>query len=354
VATANSPAAVYYNPAGLTQLEDPTIQGGLYTVRLGLDAYASGKRLKSDATWKTLPQLYGAVPLAKGLVAGFGLNTPFGLSTDWPNTGPIRTFGTKTDLKYLAGWAVLGYKLADSFSIGGGVGIHRADLTMRQGIGILPNDQFDFTGNGTGYSWLISARWQPHEQHSFGLIYRSQTDFDLKGRTITFPYIPKGEPAAMDFMTPATAAFGYAFRPNESWEFELNVEYVVWDKLDSLAMVKRSGNLSIPFFWDSNFIYSAGVTRRFGGCWIVNAGYNYIENSQPDATFTPAIADADRHWINLGIGQDRGRFSWFLAYQYAFSGRQVNGSPVNAFGQTANGKYNSRFHSLSLNGTWHF
>jgi long-chain fatty acid transport protein len=119
-------------------------------------------------------------------------------------------------------------------------------------------------------------------------------------------------------------------------------------------MVKRSGNLSIPFFWDSNFIYSAGVTRRFGGCWIVNAGYNYIENSQPDATFTPAIADADRHWINLGIGQDRGRFSWFLAYQYAFSGRQVNGSPVNAFGQTANGKYNSRFHSLSLNGTWHF
>jgi long-chain fatty acid transport protein len=79
-------------------------------------------------------------------------------------------------------------------------------------------------------------------------------------------------------------------------------------------------------------------------------GYNFIENSQPDATFNPGISDADRHWLNAGFGRKYDAFPWNFAYQYAFSNRSVIGSP---FG-LADGKYESRFHGWMLNARWSF
>ena len=37
-ATADRPSAVYYNPAGLTQIESFTAHAGIYGVRLGIEA----------------------------------------------------------------------------------------------------------------------------------------------------------------------------------------------------------------------------------------------------------------------------------------------------------------------------
>lgn len=348
VATADGPAAVYYNPAGLARADEAAVQVGAYTVHLGLEAITGGTVVESDASWGLIPQLYGVVPLADRWVMGFGINTPFGLSTDWPNSGPFREVATLTELKYVTGWAVLGYEINECFSVGGGVGLHYADARLRQGVpGSLAEFQFD--GTDEGFSWMVSALWTPGEHHSVGLVYRSQTDFDLEGDGVLtggFPAVP----GRMDFMTPATATAGYAYRPNEEWTFEANIEWVNWDRLNSLVLAAPPyAAQAIPFHWESNLIYSVGMSRRFGDGWVVNAGYNYIENSQPDLTFNPGIADADRHWLNLGVGRDYGDISWFLAYQYAFSGRQVTGAlaPVN-------GKYNSRFHSVSMNVTWNF
>jgi len=120
--------------------------------------------------------------------------------------------------------------------------------------------------------------------------------------------------------------------------------------LNSLILSKESGDPSIPFNWDSNFIYSVGGTRFFDHGWNVSAGYNYIENSQPDSTFNPGISDANRHWLNAGVGRKYQNFKWNFAYQYAFSDRDVSGSP---FG-LADGKFKSRFHGLMLNCDWQF
>jgi long-chain fatty acid transport protein len=349
VASVDGPAAVYYNPAGLVQADEASLQVGVYSVYLGLEATTAGTTVKSDASWELIPQLYGVLPLNDRWVTGFGINTPFGLSTDWPNTGPFRAVTTLTELEYVTGWAVVGYRVSDSFSLGGGVGLHHADARLRQGVVPAPA-QFQFEGSDQGLSWMLSALWKPHEQHSLGLVYRSHTDFDLDG-DVSVTGLPV-VPGSLDFMTPATAAIGYAFEPSDEWAFEVNIEWVDWERLDSLRLSPAAiyPGQSLPFHWDSNFIYSAGVTRRFGDGWSVNAGYNYIENSQPDLTFNPAIADADRHWLNVGVGRDYGDISWFLAYQYAFSNRQVTGAAV----PLVNGKYKSRFHSVSLNVTWDF
>jgi len=350
LATADSAAAVYYNAAGLTQLSSPDLVVGAYAVRLGISAETLTGDYDNRASWALLPQIYAAVPINDKLVAGFGVNTPFGLSTDWGNNTQFRQIATETQLTYLTGWAVLGYKLTDTVSIGGGLGLSYADARFRQGISPVPSqDFFEFEGNGEALSWTLSARWQPTADHAFGLVYRSRSTFNLEGDVRNTYAIGDGG-ASMNFLTPATLGAGYAYRPCKEWLLEANVEWVNWNDLNSLTLSKASGAAVIPFNWNSNFIYSIGATRLFGNGWTVSAGYNYIENSQPDATFNPGVSDANRHWLNVGCGREWAGFKFNFAYQYAFSDRDVTGSPYGL----ANGTYKSRFNGLMANCEWRF
>ena len=141
LATADSAAAVYYNAAGLTAIDSPEVLVGAYAVLLGLEAdLDSGANEEGDSEWSFLPQIYAAVPINDKLVAGFGLNTPFGLSTDWDNNSQFNLLAIETELTYATAWAVLGYQVTDTFSIGGGFGIHHADLRMRRAITGAPSE----------------------------------------------------------------------------------------------------------------------------------------------------------------------------------------------------------------------
>jgi long-chain fatty acid transport protein len=351
LATADTASAVYYNAAGLTQLTAPEVVVGAYGIRLGIEADTANGTYKNDDTWSVLPQIYGALPINDKLVAGFGINTPFGLATDWGSNTPFRQLAMTTELDYVTGWLVMAYEVTDTFSIGGGCGLHYADIRLTQGISPSPMyDSFEFYGDDEALSWTLSALWKPTEQHSFGLVYRSKTDFSLDGDARDSYYPGRG--ASLDFMTPATAAVGYAYRPCAEWSFEANLEWVNWEQLNTLTLSQGGGfpDSPLPFNWDSNLIYSIGGTRFFDGGWNVSAGYNYIENSQPDPTFNPGISDADRHWLSVGFGRETAAFTFNFAYQYAFSDRDVNNSP----GRLADGTYKSRFNGLMLNCEWRF
>jgi len=350
LATADSAAAVYYNAAGLTQLHAPDVSVGAYAVRLGITADTASGEYSNNASWALLPQIYAAVPINDRLVAGFGLNTPFGLATDWGNNTQFRQIATETQLTYVTGWAVLGYKLTDTFSVGGGLGLSYADARLRQGISPAPSqDFFEFEGNGEALSWTLSARWQPAPEHAFGLVYRSESKFTLDG-DVRNTYAPGTADGSLNFLTPATLGAGYAYHPCKEWTFEANVEWVNWNDLNTLGLTTAAGSMAVPFNWNSNFIYSVGATRFFDNGWNVSAGYNYIENSQPDATFNPGVSDANRHWLNVGCGRQCETFKWNFAYQFAFSDRSVSGSPYGL----ADGTYKSRFNGLMASCEWRF
>ena len=356
VATANTAAAVYYNAAGLTQLTDDTIQFGLYGVDLGVDAKVAGTSLSIKDNKEVIPQLYYAKPVNEKWVLGFGINTPFGLSSEWGNNSPFRnaTGAVKAEIIYSTLWAVAGYKVSDTFSLGFGVGVSQIDGELHTGLGLVPGGPvLEFTGDDTAVSWTVSARWQPSEKHAFGLVYRSKTDFDVEGSS-KVTGIGKVD-SSMGFLTPATLAVGYSYRPNSKWNIEANIEWVQWEKLNTLTLKNTpiAAAIPIPFNWDNNLIYGIGATRQLGNGYSVSIGYNYIENSQPDSTFTPAVSDADRHWLTCGFGYEGECWSWDLAYQYAFSDRTVkNAAPPLA--PVLNGKYKSRFHSLSLSARYEF
>ena len=58
-ATADNPAAIYYNPAGITQLEGQQVRAGVYLISTGVDYKAlDGSTHSPDSSFQPVPQLY--------------------------------------------------------------------------------------------------------------------------------------------------------------------------------------------------------------------------------------------------------------------------------------------------------
>ena len=353
-ATADRPSAVYYNPAGLTQIESFTAHAGIYGVRLGIEAETliDGGRHENEAEFIPVPQLYLAAPVNDRVAVGAGVNAPFGLRTDWGTTTPFGAVATETDLQYATAWGVLAYQVSDNLSIGGGLGITYADGTLKRLAApqVSPTAEFGFEGDDVAASWIASLLWKPDERHAVGITYRAKTDLDLEGSGgAPAVGLPNGA-SSLDLVTPDTLVVGYAYQPDDRWTLEANVEWVNWSRLGTATLRQAfSPDGPLPFNWESNFMYGAGITYAPNERWSFSAGYIYIENSQPDLNFNPAVADGDRHWLSTGVSYRAAGWTVDLAYQYAFSDRTVL-DPTVEFdgGDLVAGDYSSRFHGVML------
>ena len=118
VATADSAAAVYYNPAGMTQLENPQMQAGVYAIVLGNETNAGGPTTEAKNELQAAPHIYYARPYNDRLSYGFGMNSPFGLGTDWGRDTPFSPVVTEARLLFASATAAMAYKVTDELSIG--------------------------------------------------------------------------------------------------------------------------------------------------------------------------------------------------------------------------------------------
>ena len=103
-ATADNASAIYYNPAGISQLQGWNFRGGIYGIYLPMSYQSpSGRTFDNKKTLQAAPQLFGTYGL-KGLPLSFGLGLygPFGLGLHWPQDTGFRTVGTQSALTNLS------------------------------------------------------------------------------------------------------------------------------------------------------------------------------------------------------------------------------------------------------------
>ncbi len=366
VATADNPSAIYYNPAGITQLDGTQVRIGAYAITLeaSVDPTVPGRSLDSKFEYQGVPQLFLTYKAPKSPVAvGFGIYAPFGFGIEYPDNTPFRTLAKKGRIEYLTFNPVLAIEVTKTLSIAAGPTVNHSKAKLTRGI-IVPHDEFLFDGEGVGYGFNAGVFWNPHRMHHFGLTYRSETNVDYSGHsrvhipsfTAATPFGPfpvaqfdSEEDSDLKFHFPQTIAAGYSFQPTPDWNFEVDVEWTDWDSLNTLNLKQHSGNIALPFNWESSFIYEFGVTRKFGRGLSLSAGYIYSENSVPNESFNPIVPDSNRHIFSLGLGQQLDRLSWDVTYQYAHGpNREVNN------GTAANGTYHFQSQALTFSVGYRF
>jgi len=350
VATADDPSAVYYNPAGLTQLEGAQFLGNIYDIAVSSDYSGPGGSTSMKDNYQAIPSFYASWKMAGSPVAyGIGVYLPFGLSTEWPDNSPLRTFALRNTQKVITYNFSAAWQASPEFSVGAGLSYNHATTDLRRAIGVFgPDDLFRFSGSGHSLGFDLGLLWKPSAEHSFGLSYTHHTSIKFDGVTDTIPLI-SGEPSNATFEFPEVLIAGWSYRGVPQWNFEVNVDWTNWNRLDTVTIHKASGDTPLPFNWESGFFYEFGATRYFGGGWYASAGYCFTQNSTPDATYTPAVPDSGRSFYSLGVGYKSDRFTADFAWQYGDGGtRHVTGSPPSLIGATADGSYRNSLNGFSL------
>lgn len=352
-ATADNPSAIYYNPAGITQLTNHNVQVNLLAY-LGIFAEyesPSGTKVENDREVLPVPSLYYTfTPTGSDLSLGLGVYAPFGLSMTWPSDAPFRTGGIEGSLDYITINPVIAYKFAPTLSLAVGPTVNYSKVELKRGIGFIPGDTFSFEGDGVNFGFTAGLLWQPDPKWSFGLSYRSAVNQKYDGTATAAPTPPFpgtfSSETSIDY--PQIIIAGVSYRPNPKWNLEVNVDWADWNSLNDVTI---AGAGTIPFHWQSSFFVEAGVTRYLKDGWYVSAGYFFSENSTPDLNYNPIIADGNLHVAAFGVGRKGDRFSWAVACE-------LIGGPWNEVDNPANpsvaGQYRLFTPTLSGSVGYHF
>jgi len=368
VATADNPSAVYYNPAGITQIEGQQVRVGLYMISTGVKHTSpTGIRSEPESDFQPVPQLYYVnSPTNSTLSFGLGVYAPFGLAIDWGGNTPFRSRGEEGKLLYLVVNPVLAWQPHPTLSLAIGPQIAYSDAELKQGL-FVPGDQFRFKGDGFGFSFNAGLRWQPIDELAFGVTYRYLSTVKYTGSSHTTPTtLPPGLPGFLagayfgptptsgTIRFPQSVTVGASYRPTPNWNFEVNADWTDWDNLNQLVFQ----GLPLPpivLNYQSSWMYNFGITRQLPGNYFVSTGYIWSENSSPDAGFNPLIPDSELHLGSIGFGRRGLRWDWALAYHFGYNpGRTVTGSAVSFAGQTADGEYEILNHAFNVSATYKF
>lgn len=321
VATADNPSAIYYNAAGITQIEGVNAQFGAHIISVNshFESKTPGVEADTEFEIQPVPEFYATYTLKdKPFSFGLGIYAPFGLGLEWPEDSPLRPYAIEGRLTYITITPVVAWKIIPGLSVAVGPTLDLAKLELRQGTGILGINEFKFSGSGLTAGAKAAILWQPHSKWSFGASYVSPTTIEFSGGSSFNPVT--GESA-----TTAKAAFpqfvtaGISFRPSTNWNIEIGADWTDWDTLNTVTFDGTPfGNVPFALNWKSSWMLNCGVSYYFHNRFWVAGGYFYSENSTTDPDFNPIVPDTNLNVASLGFGRKGEKWSWALSGQIIF------------------------------------
>lgn len=379
VATPDNASTIFYNPAGITQLEGHQFRAGTYlldyhtTFNPPSGAVNAGKSYEEQDNFANVPRIFYTFSSTNSPVAfGLGVYSPFGGKMAWPQNTGFRSVALSGKLKYITVNPVVAFKIAPSLSLGVGPMINYVDLQTDQGLRRFAQplaNYYRFKGTGWSVGANAGLLWQPLEQLSFGTMVRSPAKVKLDGNSEfqQQPFIPSSSRKAdMTLEFPLSVVSGVSWRPTPKWNLEFDANYTDWSSFDKTTINQTAPpfplrpTVPVTLEWQASWMYEFGVTRYFDNGWRVSTGYCFNQNSVPNDYYTPLAADMDRHFFSVGTGWKGEHISFDIAYQFGYgpehtvTGSQPSSTPGQIAGQTADGKYKFYSNAISVSVGWKF
>jgi len=345
---ADDVTAIYYNPAGITQLEGtqislgfsiPTVEGKFKSAGTsGMPGVSPGDETDLDRQTFFIPNFYIASKINDKLSLGFGAYTIFGLGFKWPDSfeGRFAPGGKKAELFTMTLNPVAAYQITEklSFSLGGR--IEYADLKLENKIFVAPGvDEVgsEISGDDFGYGWNAAMLYKFSESFSAGLNYRSKMkhsfddlDVNFSPQISTIGPIPVGltnTKANLDVELPQFLSLGTAWSRGP-FTLTFDVYWWDWSANDELNFqfsdpVAGQTFNTIPLSWKDTWTYAIGAEYKinaFDRDISLRGGFMYEECPIPDETVGPAGYQGDNLLYNIGLGSMIGPFycDFFFTY----------------------------------------
>lgn len=396
-AQADDPSAIYFNPAGLTQLEGQNVKfgvtyvrenGGTFTGTTPLTGGASVSETQRDLNFY-IPNAFYTRKASPNFAYGVGLFAPFGLGQEYRdrNTSIFRNQITKIDLMTLVVNPTVAWKVNDVLSVGAGIDFMygRAELA-RTPVNLALGDDtagtnnlynLDLEGDGTAWGYNFGILLMPSEALRIGFNYRSPFTLKIKNGDVDLSNISTAGRTALGgaslsqaafggattFATtgsavieiPATATLGVAY----AWDrltVEVDADWTFWHSFRELAIdippvliggtTPVLGPSTTAKNWDDVVAIHVGGEYRVTDALALRLGFRYDPTPVPAETMGPELPDADKLYYTAGAGYKVSNWTFDVAYMYVDKkDRTVNNQSVPPISPTGTP-------GIGFNGTW--
>jgi long-chain fatty acid transport protein len=388
-AAAEDIGTLYYNPAGLTRLPGRRFMAVGSAIRPSAkftnqgSLFVSGSNGGDAGDWALVPALYYAMELQPGLHAGVGVQSPFGLRTEYDSNWVGRYQALKSELKSININPALAWRINDNFSIGAGVSAQYIDVTLSRALdfgsicagslgagpcasaGLRPQGSDGIAtvdGNDWGYGYNLGLLFAPDANSRFGISYRSKISHELSGnaryaKPAALPARIAAAPAFSD--TSASAGIDLPESVNLSgyvdldsrWSVMADVNWMRWSRFKELRIRFDNGapDSVTPEEWRNTFRFAVALNYRYNDAWKLRAGVAYDQSPVKTEFRTPRIPDADRTWLAFGAQyRISPRQAWDFGYAHLFVKDSTISKAEPPVGGTLIGTYNNDVNILSV------
>jgi long-chain fatty acid transport protein len=369
IARASDPSAIWYNPAGISQLKGFQIYGGGNLIDTGARSYYSVYRdrtLAADPFSTILPNLYVSYRLTDNIGLGLSINSPFNYEITWPQTSEVEHLVyvlSNLELRSLAVSSAAAVQLSKNFSLGIGISFYSFTLNGQYHypydtdvlVTLLTNGEvmstpdilFDLNRFGARtIGFFAGVKWEMVPGLYCGATFR-------RGRPLTFdsgdvnawepevsnPYasawlaelFPDSpeQNAVVSFSLIDQFSAGIALDIGDSLELEVDLSLVFWSQMDTFD-IDYVKNTSFRSFWSGYFDIESptkfrdAVSLQLGGEYrlspVLDLRAGAFKHGTPvtDSNLSPSFPFGQGSGFTLGIGIHVHKFTIDAAYVYTF------------------------------------
>ena len=354
-AQADDPAAIFYNPAGLTQLQGTQFSGGIYYLQPEFHFQNDNGGGENMSLPSLLPHVYAESDFGtQKFRAGIGVNDVYGINEDWGGTGPLSPLVDNAQLMVINIAPTVAYQVLDDLSVGVALNVYYGNIYLTRNVELAPPPtpmgEFHYRGSAWGVGATPSLLWKITPNNSVGLYYRSPFSLNFNGNAqVTLDAIPEAGPsgttANLEF--PQSIGAGYAWH-HEALTLEGDVIWTDWHALKDLSFQSINpafNGQSLPADWKSGFTLRAGAQYKLNQNWSVRGGYAYSQTSVPEETFSPLVPDSNYHLFAVGVGYTASWWSLDMAFDYIYRERR---HVINVNDPLVDGTWDNNMYGLML------
>jgi len=319
VAMSESSEVVFFNPAGMTQLEADTDYTGGLTLLTGETLYQNTQTnasAKTDNPLGTPINGYMSKRISSELSWGLGVYTPYGNTVEWEIDWEGSHLVNNIELKTLFIQPTIAYQIDESLSAGIGLAYVSGLVEFNRN---LSTSLIDASGNRSNVTIKASGvdSWglnmgimaNPNAKLSLGASYRSEVTLEARNEPADFENIPTAlQPIYpdttfdADLILPAELTLGLAYEYSDKTTLAFDINRTYWGAYDALTVVFNNGagtSVNPRNYQDAN-IYRFGVQHQYDDKWALRGGIYFDQSPVQDGYFAPETPRNDSIGFTAG------------------------------------------------------
>jgi long-chain fatty acid transport protein len=312
-----------------------------------------------------LPSMYFAAPVAKNIVFGFSVTTPFALGTNYSKTSVLRYAATQSSILANDYGPSIGFHITDQLSAGLGLDIDRLELTLNYLIGappFIPDFESQNRVVGWGYGMHAGLLYEFNCATRVGVNYSSQVAFHTSGDSNLYSRLLPGgrfstNQQKLNMTLPAMAQLSVYRDLDPRWTVMGSVFYTDWSVFQTATLQNvivptgQTVSNTVLFNYRNTLDYAAGLSFKASKKWTLRTGIEYMDVPSNDRD--RIVADPVGSAIILGVGahyQQNCSLGYDIGFAHAFF-HEVANNHVTPF-DTEFGHCQTQTNVLGIQVTW--